>query len=75
MTRRLIACAAAAGVGLSLLVASLPFWSEFLTTNPSERPDGHGFVDFYLFIFLMYDVPALVLLGLAYRVARVGKRA
>ncbi len=57
-----------------LLVASLPFWREFLTTNRSERPDGHGFVDFYLLIFLWFDVPALVLIGFAYRVARVGKR-
>ncbi len=74
MTRRRIACAAAAGLGLLLLVVSLPFWSEYLTTRPAKRSDGHDFVSFYLYVFLLYDVPALLLFGLAYRLVRVGKR-
>ncbi len=72
-TRRRTACAAAVGFGLLLLVASLSFWTEYLTTNTSGRTDGHDFASLYLYVFLLYDVSALLLFGPAYRLMRVRK--
>jgi len=51
-------------------------FASILERVPDDEPfattDGHDFIGFYLYVFLLYDVPAFLLLGLAYRLARVG---
>jgi hypothetical protein len=56
--------------GLWLVWVLGQFWWEFLTVPRSERADGHGFFDFYLWVTAYYGLPAAVLLSLGWWAVR-----